>query len=667
MNYFSSNDLKYMLYIGLTKVHFYEKVKFLLFPAFLLWLLLVLTALRIHGSSVGFYNQIFYGSDYKDPNLIFGHARGIRSDEWLVSTPWTLSQEYNSYESQSDIFIQGQNFTLTDVPVKNWVSIFRPQNLVFFILPIEHAFSFKWWFKGFLLILSFYLLFMLITKNDYVVSIFGSLSIFFLPVIQWWYSTNITEISSFGILTLYFYLRLIHKIINNDAYLIELVLFTYFSICFGLTLYPPFQIPLLLMMLFVGVSYLYSAVRRVGPKKVLVPLLFAVSSVFFVAVLFFVSNKETISVMMNTSYPGRRVVLERDITVSYKIFYGFYNTQLLNERNILPPMLQNQSEASSFPPLSLFLLPSLCVVAVSASRRKSNESLFIIPVILVSILIWIWALIGLPPILTRVLLLMYVLPGRGILALALLNTIVCVILSSQPPTKRGKLWDLIRILYAVGIFFIVFAIGMHLRNSYPQFISNHLKIFLISLVNALFIGLLLFRKGKYGIVLFLIINFYASAQVNPIYVGLSPLRNTEILSLFSVFKNDQKIASYHPLMANYLAANGIRVLNGTYYQPNINFWRYFDPNGNKLELYNRYAHIFMVDSGNPEEININLLQTDVVQISISPCNKVFRQLGIEYFLFTSYPENAHCLQEQKSIHLKNISLIIYSLKEASDD
>ncbi|MGE5376041.1 MAG: hypothetical protein ACM3XO_13365, partial [Bacteroidota bacterium] len=236
-------------------MHILRNYKNLIFPVLLFIPVVILSVLGIHGSSIGIYNQFFYGPDYKDPNLLFGEVRPVRSDEYTVSTPWALAQVKNGLEEPNTLYLASQDISISDAPTDNWAGLFEPQNWGFLILPVEQAFAFRWWIKAFLLTVAAYMLFMMISKNDIAVSIMAALSLTFSPFIQWWYSTSVTEITSYGLFAFIFFLKLM-----NDrkwvAKVMDSLLLIFFAVCFALTLYPPFQIPFAILLLVAGMGYL---------------------------------------------------------------------------------------------------------------------------------------------------------------------------------------------------------------------------------------------------------------------------------------------------------------------------------------------------------------------------------------------------------------------------
>lgn len=125
----------------------------LAFPLVIFVLVFLATALRISGTSVGVYDYVL--DDDPSDGLALGQPRTVRSDEWAVNTPFTLSQTQNGFSMYDDNIGTGQDMAVVlDVPYADWSAVFRPQNMPFFILPSEFAFALKWWSLAALLLLA---------------------------------------------------------------------------------------------------------------------------------------------------------------------------------------------------------------------------------------------------------------------------------------------------------------------------------------------------------------------------------------------------------------------------------------------------------------------------------------------------------------------------------
>ena len=213
-----------------------------LFPVILTLLLLVLTAMKINGSSMGIYQSYFYGTQ-KDTNIIAGKPEPIRSDEYLVDTQMTLAQSKVDYDQTNRNIGNGENMSLLlDVPYRSWSELFKPHNLVFFILPVEYAFAFKWWLMGYLLLISCYFFVLSLLPGKRLIAASIAISLLFSAFVQWWYqyvTLGPIYYSLFIATAIIHFLR--QKVMLNKI-LFSLII-TYLVICFVLVLYPPFQIP----------------------------------------------------------------------------------------------------------------------------------------------------------------------------------------------------------------------------------------------------------------------------------------------------------------------------------------------------------------------------------------------------------------------------------------
>ena len=250
----------------------------------------------------------FQGENFYDANLLFGEPRGIRSDEWLVETPLIIAQAQNNFDYKNDLFLVEQNFLTIDIPVKHWSLLFEPQNWAFFFLPLENAYAYRWWFLPFLMVIALYYLSLKITKNDILISIAFTLSLFLSPFFQWWYSTPAFDITAYGVLSLIFLIELFISIKVTKA-ILNGFLFSYFAICFVLVFYPAWQIPFfwLLVFSFLGIAFsnrekLSSFSKSINMRIFLLALLL----IFITLLFFYLENSELIKTIASTAYPGNR-------------------------------------------------------------------------------------------------------------------------------------------------------------------------------------------------------------------------------------------------------------------------------------------------------------------------------------------------------------------------
>ena len=143
-----------------------------------------LSIVKLSGSSVGMYAKYINGGEYKDPNLILGTPRYIRSDEWLTLTPQYISQYKTNFSGNNKLLGDGQTMnSISDIPAYHWKNIFYPLNWILLYVDFGFGFSFKWWFKGFLLFFALYLFLKKIIRNT-PLSFFVSIAFLFSGGIQ---------------------------------------------------------------------------------------------------------------------------------------------------------------------------------------------------------------------------------------------------------------------------------------------------------------------------------------------------------------------------------------------------------------------------------------------------------------------------------------------------
>ena len=286
-----------------------HKVLLLIILSFTLFIFLVI--FKIHGSSISIWSQFIPNQSKESDGLIVGSPKLVRSDEWSVFTPFAISQ----FQSNPRFPINNENLgsenvpLITNIPTAHFSAIFRPQFWGYFFLDLERGFSFYWNFKVIGLFLSFFFVLMLLTLNNFWLSILGSLWVYFSSFTQWWFSIHLPELlTSFGMI----FISLIYIVLSGKKFLIffSFLLLTIFSINFCLFFYPPYQVLLGYLLLFLLIGFFYQRFtwgdfkNQINLKSVcLIGFLF----VFMVVIYFYyIDIKGTLELMMNTLYPGKR-------------------------------------------------------------------------------------------------------------------------------------------------------------------------------------------------------------------------------------------------------------------------------------------------------------------------------------------------------------------------
>lgn len=636
------------------------------FPIILFVLVIVLTTLRVSGSSIGVYNQFFYGSE-QDENLLFGRPRIIRSDEWIVSTQMAIAQENNNYETRNNNIGAGQDMSLIyDIPYRDWSTLFKPQNLSFFVLPFEYAFAFRWWFMAYLLVMGAYFFILRFLPGMYLLAIIIALSLFLSPFVQWWYIH-----ATLGCLAYSFFVMLAFTKIsdakNNRNRILWGGVLAYSLVCFILIFYPPFQIPCGIVMLAFCLGYL--ADQSSGEKNALKPtLLVTVASVavaLSISTLFVVQRQSTVSAIRNSSYPGHRTVESGGYDFTQP-FVGHLALVFQSDRRasnfVNGGVTTNQSEASGFVLAALLLLPIMLLKIIKSSREFPRKTIFFIIGALVVFISWLYLpgldFIGKITLLNRV-------PGnRLIIGLGLINFILlaCFIAfyaKAGQKTSRSQ-----AILYSLALLVACIVLNFYIYHRYTGLITG-LEVLLLALPLPIFSYLFLAQKFKLAAGCLLVLSVLSTFYVNPLYRGVGVVRSSEIL------QSIKRLSAQYPgawvtensMTENFALMVGANTFSGVYLYPQPDVWD--DMDNVDVETYSRYAHVSFVfdrDTERTTPTSISLSAPDNFKVTTEPCSDFLRMKSVTYLLVTErLAEDEPCISEVTKTVYPEITFYAYRL------
>lgn len=279
-----------------------------LVPLLLLLLLFAgLVGAGYSGTSSGeFHKALGEGSDSR---LIIGNSRDIRSDEWFVQTPWTVSQVVQGLPRTNQTFPGGMDATVQhDMPSKDWSTAFRPHLWGFFVLPLDQAMAFKWWLPIFSMIGAGYLLAVSLLPRRPVGSMAMSAGFFFAPFFQWW-SLSITFWPiAWGLLTMAAVIWLLRRPRSRYAWALG-ALSGFLVVPTGTGVYVPFIIPVAFVVAaFVIGATLQGLGGEAGTVKSrirrLLPLILSSGAAVVVMGLWAATRWNTIELFTSTVYPA---------------------------------------------------------------------------------------------------------------------------------------------------------------------------------------------------------------------------------------------------------------------------------------------------------------------------------------------------------------------------
>lgn len=642
-----------------------------LFPVILTIILLSLTVLKISGSSIGSYHQVFYG-DTKDPSLLVNHPVNIRSDEWLVTTQLTIAQYVAGYPRVNPNIDSGRDMSVIgDAPYKDWSAAFRPQNLSFFVMPFENAFAFKWWFLLYMTIVSCYFFTLRIFKGKRLFATLFSLAISFSPFIFWWYTTGTMAPIFYG----FFIILLSMRIINNEplpllggkpaAYsqAAYSLLLGYLVASFALILYPPFQIPIAIAIAFFVAGLFinkfglnHSLISKASLKRLglLVSGIIIGGAIIFA---FLQTRSNTVSAITNTVYPGKRTVLVEGNS-AYEIFSTFLQPQL-QRISRAANYYTNQSEASNFILFVPFLLiPGFALLFLEYKRNRKVDG----PLAATQLCLSLFLLYLFVPFLQPLYKLLYldkVANTRLFIGLGFTGAIqILLILKSIEQLKiTSRKLNSLAAGYTLVSLGVLLWVGNYTRTTYPKFIYSWLLIGGLAVTFCAILFCFLSGKRMLGAILFLAFTLSCVFHIHPLYRGLGPYYNgalTHAIDKVSKPKDtwvnlDNLIFENAPLISNRDSISGIKPY------PDLKFWRQVEgPAGDYY--YNRYAHVYFSSTLTDKQLYLNGPDSFAVEFG---CTQ-FVQKHVDYAMALhtlDYP----CITEVDEVHYPAITFYLYKI------
>ncbi|MDP3980131.1 MAG: hypothetical protein Q8Q33_01815 [Chlamydiota bacterium] len=326
-------------------------------------LFIVLLITHLHGYSISRWRAFIDNSEAEE--VILGEIRSVRSDDYLVGIPLILAQRVHqpAFPVINTLIGNGQNMLMNQVPIQHWISIFRPHIWGFFI-GSDFGLAWNWWLNILGLFLSFFFVFNIISRNDIFLSAFASLALLFTPFMQFW-SLNCAPICTFMALCFISLVRMFSSKSKAEIWIFSLLL-AWSGAGFILQLYPPYQITLAYLFLFMSFGYFLREKNYLTLKDNVfhksLGLTLAFSLTIIIAVIFYLQSKEVFDIMLNTDYPGKR----SEIGGGYGLWRLLSSPFVpwLDVRN-WHAFFGNICEASSF----IFFFPMTCILVLWSALR----------------------------------------------------------------------------------------------------------------------------------------------------------------------------------------------------------------------------------------------------------------------------------------------------------
>ena len=628
---------------------FDKRVKWTLGIFLGLFLFMVVT--KMYWGSIPIWNKLLPDGSPETRGLVAGTPRQIRMDDYAVGAPWIISNGLNGYPTENES-LGGLKSALLNAPAKHPISIFKPGFWGFFMFDLERGYAWMYTLGPFVLLSCAFLFFLLVTKNQYFLSLTGALTLLFSSGTASW-----TFIPAFmtGLACLAFVTTIyVLKAQQTKTIIVSGFFLIYAIAAYLLTLYPPYQVPLSYLFFLMLIGYIINERHTIFPiKRIPIKVLSLLGTTIIAGVIFYVFRsdiQETITAVTNTVYPGKRS--ETGGTGFIANWYSEYYRWFFSDTK-LPKSWLNFCEMAHY----LNFVPLIIPLSIALFFQNKRIDWMIAGASVFVILMLIWIEVGFP------------------------KSIATSTLMSMSPTRRtqipmgigsiillfsylGHLKSKVSLSTPLTVTFILAAIGFVVYTAYvnindsdglivayqtfiPVLFFTGMNILLIFSINIPYRTLVF----CFGILIYLIPNF----RLNPISQGLSPItENIFYKSVRQLVEQDPDarwIVNGNQFVTYMVTATGAKQITGVKFIPDRkHIFSVLDPKMKRDSAYNRYAHVvfnsYITGTGQDTVILANQYEDGYV-IAMDPCSPKLKQLNVKYMVFdhATQPVETRCMKE----------------------
>ncbi|GAB3778764.1 hypothetical protein GCM10028818_28360 [Spirosoma horti] len=570
-------------------------------------------------------------------------------DDYAVGTPWLLSQANKGYPVENEV-IGGYKSPALMLPSKDFIEIFKPYNWGFFVLDVERGYAWQYAYRDIMALIGVTLMLLLITKNNFWLSLFGAVWLFLSSGTQSWVSLPVLLIAYFSLLfvgTVYMLFSTNWKTILVSSALVAWLLMGYI-----LLLYPPYQVPLGYLLLALLIGYIVNNFDR---KILFDQWLFKVggavllAAILGVSVYFFYKDlKPTLDAVLNTVYPGRRS--ESGGTGFIANWFSEYFSWQYTDTNI-PKSWLNHCELSHYITFAPLIIP-LALISFALQKRIDWGVLLLIIFVVIG---YIWIEVGFSTPLAKATLWDMSPTRRTQIPFGIGNvllTIVYLNYLTTLPRQQNTLYTVIGVVAALA--YVIYAANVNVDDAGGFFRMSQLigPIIFFAAISSLllFTWSPPYRNGIFGlaICLFLLPNL----KLNPVSKGLSPILEHPLYRTVQDLHRQEPNGRWVVFGSQYLSylvtATGVDLMSGVKYVPVRKIMNVLDPGMKRDSAYNRYAHtVYGSFINGRDSVVIQNNYEDGYQVYMDPCSPRFKQLNVRYIIFDKQPQpvETRCMKQ----------------------
>lgn len=596
---------------------------------------------KMHFVSIGVWNKLLPdGSDLRR-GIVSGEPRQIRMDDYAVATPWFLSQA-NKGNPQENEVLGGEKVPVLISFSYHFVNIFRPGawgSLIF--SDFDRAFAFDSNIILILSIISITLMLLLITQNNFWLSVFGSFWLILSSGSQSWVNIPLHSITGAAfIFTSSVYL--LFSDTHRQAIVSALCLS--WSLCyFLLQLYPPYQVPIVYVTAAIWIGYIINQlpnhqIRTIWGAKIGYGILVAML-VVLVAYLFYADLQSTFDAITGTVYPGKRNELGGTGFIA-NWFSEYFSWQYRDVN--FPKNWLNHCELSHYLTFTPIVIPS--TLYIFFKTRRIDWVLVLLGVCIG--ILYIWIQVGFPSFLAQSTLMGMSPPRRSQIPFGIANVLFTLSYLHLLSKSKVQTSSLLTMLGGFGVLsYMIYAGYVNVEDS-NGFFKFHQLFIPIGFFTTLGILLLPTLNLSYKVAIFsmaTLLFVLPNLRLNPISRGLTPITQHSLYTTVqSISQQDPKArwVVYGSQYISYLVtATGVNLLSGVKYVPARNIYKVLDPQARRDSSYNRYAHtVYGTYINGTDSVYIQNNFEDGCYIAMDPCSPRFKTLNVKYIIFEKQPQ-----------------------------
>lgn len=605
---------------------------------------LLASVFELSGSSTACMSA-FLG-DGSAQGVLAGIPRSIRSDEWLVFTPFAFSQQFNGYAAVSEL-MRGTATSVNLVyaqPCWDFSTLFRPFLWGYLVLGSTRGLAFFWSSRLVCLFLVSEAFAQMLFGKSRNVSVAFALIVTFSGTVQWWFAVNGTaELFIFGqLLVLCLDGLLGEKACSRLRSVLISLAIAWLCVAFVLILYPAWQVVLFWIYFALGVSRAVVFVTAGHKWRELLarlrPLILSLLLFCGAAAACILPVMDVVEAVSSTVYPGARTNTGGDLHLVQlgewgRSIFSPLASSVQSSYTFTSSFTTNVCESSTF----FAPVPLGCVIALVGcvksrlGKRSLDPAVFALCIVEVAIIVYCVA--GFPAPLAAITLLSHSTPTRCWEMIGYVDIILLirssVLIKREGTFNVGKKLNFASIVVGIALLSLVWSFAA--ENVRFLFVAGAAAAMFCLLASAAFLSFDI-TYAELSLLSIAVFVAVSGACVNPIQRGAYTLTDGATATGISQANeiDDVWIADYAAL-GDLCIARGASCINSVNTYPALSTWHEIDDSGEYEQVYNRYAHINVEVT--KDETSFELLQPDSFTLRITLNDA--RKLGVTKWISSS--------------------------------